>query len=111
MADRLRVNKLALQVPAWVALAVARLNEVPGHLGVPSSFAECAAVLAFGDELLVLPGDKYEWRTPGGRKFAAAFLLPLARRALRPHCSGWPTRLVPLPDKTLKIASSRAEEP
>jgi hypothetical protein len=110
VADRLRVNKLALKVPAWVALAVARLNEVPGHVGVPSSFAECAAVLAFGDELLVLPGDKYEWRTPGGREFAAAFLLPLAEAALRPRCSGWPTRLVPLPGKRL-IASSRAEEP
>ncbi len=40
VADRLRVNKLALKVPAWVALAVARLNEFPGHLGMPSSFAE-----------------------------------------------------------------------
>ena len=69
VADRLRVNKLALKVPAWVALAVARLNEVPGHLGVPSSFAECAAILAFGDELLVLPDDKYEWRRPCGREF------------------------------------------
>ncbi len=57
-ADRLRVNKLALKVPAWVALAVARLNEVPGHLRWPPSFAECAATLAFSDELLVLPGDE-----------------------------------------------------
>ena len=48
VADRLRVNKLALKVPAWVALAVARLNEVPRHLRWPPSFAECAAVLAFG---------------------------------------------------------------
>ncbi len=31
------------------------------------SFVECAAMLAFGDELLVLPDDKYVWRTPGGR--------------------------------------------
>ena len=50
MEDRLRVNKLALKVPAWVTLAVARLNEVPGHLRRPPSFSECAAVLAFGDE-------------------------------------------------------------
>jgi hypothetical protein len=83
VADRLCVNKLALKVPAWVSLAVARLNEVPEHLGVPTSFAECAAILAFGDELLVLPDDKYEWRTPGGRDLAAAYLLPRAEAALR----------------------------
>ncbi len=109
-ADRLRVNKLVLKVPAWVALAVARLNEVPGHLGVPSSFAECAAILAFGDELLVLPDDEYEWRTPGGREFAAAYLLPLCEAALRLRCSGWPTRLVAVPGQR-SIASLRADEP
>ena len=97
VADRLRVNKLALQVPAWVALAVARLTEVPGHLGVPPSFAECVAMLAFGDELLVLPDDNYKWRSPGGRELAAAYLLPLAEAALRQHCSDWPTRLVTAP--------------
>ena len=110
VADRLRVNKLALKVPARVALAVARLNEVPGHLGVPSSFAECAAILAFGDELLVLPDDVYEWRTPGGREFAAAYLLPLGEAALRLRCSGWPTRLVAVPGQRL-TDSLRAEEP
>ncbi len=47
------------------------------------SFAECAATLAFGEELLVLPNDKYEWRTPGGRDLAAASLLPRAEAALR----------------------------
>ncbi len=87
MADRLRVNKLALKVPAWVARAVARavarLNEVPRHLRWPPSFAECAALLAFGDELLVLPDDEYEWRTPGGRDMAAVYLLPRAETALR----------------------------
>ncbi len=82
VADRLRVNKLALKVPAWVATALARLSEVPGHLRVPPSFAECA-VLAFGDELLVLPDDKYVWHTPGGRDLAAAYLLPRAETALR----------------------------
>ena len=97
MADRLRVNKLALQLPAWVALAAARLNEVPGHLGVPPSFAVCAAMLAFGDELLVQQVDEYVWRTPDGRELAAAYLLPLAEAALRPRCSGWPTRLVTVP--------------
>jgi hypothetical protein len=63
VADRLRVNKLVLKVPAWVADATARLTEVPGHLGIPPAFMECAAILAFGDELLVLPDDNYEWRT------------------------------------------------
>ena len=110
MADRLRVNELALKVPAWIALAVARLNEVPGHLGVPPSFAECAAILAFGDELLVLPDDQYKWRTPGGREFAAAYLLPLAEAELRLRCSGWPTRLVAVPGQRSN-ASSRADEP
>ncbi len=111
MADRLRVNKLALQVPAWVALAVARLTEVPGHLGVPSSFAVCAAMLAFGHELLLQQDDEYyEWRTPGGRELAAAILLPLAEAALRPRCSDWPTRLVAVPGQRL-TDSSRAEEP
>ena len=113
MADRLHINKLALKVPAWVAFSVARLTEVPGHLGVPSSFAVCAAMLAFGDELLVLPddeNDEYEWRTPGGREFAAAYLLPLAEAALRPRVSGWPMRLVAVPGQR-SIASSLAEEP
>jgi hypothetical protein len=40
VADRLGVNKLALKVPAWVALAVARLNEVPGQLLIKSSTTE-----------------------------------------------------------------------
>jgi hypothetical protein len=48
-------------------------------------------MLAFGDELLVLPDDNYEWRTPGGRDLAAAYLLPRAETALRRSCSGWPT--------------------
>jgi hypothetical protein len=109
VADRLRVNKLALQVPAWVAFAVARLTEVPGHIGVPLSFAVCAAMLAFGDEPLVQKDDEYEWRTPGGRELAAAYLLPLAEAALRPRCSGWSTRLVPVPGQRL-TDSSRAEE-
>ena len=40
-------------------------------------------MLAFGDELLVLPDDEYEWRTPGGRDLAAVYLLPRAETALR----------------------------
>jgi hypothetical protein len=110
VAERLDVNKLALMVPAWVALAVARLTEVPGHIGVPPSLAEYAAMLALGDELLVLPDDDYNWRTPGGREFAAAYLLTLAEAALRPRCIGWPARLVAVPGQR-SIASSRADEP
>ncbi len=66
-------------MPPWVALAVARLNEVPGHRRWPPSFAERAATLAFGDELLV----ECKWRTPGGRDLAAVYLLPRAETALR----------------------------
>ncbi len=40
-------------------------------------------MLAFGDELLVLPDDKYKWRAPGGRDLAAAYLLSRAETALR----------------------------
>ena len=53
-------------------------------------------VLAFGDELLVLPDDEYEWISPGGRDLAAVYLLPRAETALcqellQSRCSGWPT--------------------
>ena len=81
MADRLRDNKLALKVPSWVAFADARLDEVPGHRRWPPSFAERAATLAFGDELLALPDDQYEWRTSGGRDLAAVYMLPAVRPA------------------------------
>jgi hypothetical protein len=67
-------------------------------------------MLAFGDELLVLLDDDYKWRTPGGRDFAASYLLSLAEDALRPRCSGWPMRLVAVPGQR-SIAGSRAEEP
>ncbi len=77
---------------------------------MPPSFAVCVAVLAFGDELLVLPDDIYEWRSPGGRELAAAYLLPLAEAAQRPRCIGSPTWLVTAPGQR-SIASSRAEEP
>jgi hypothetical protein len=75
VADRLGVNQLALNVPAWVAYAVARLTAVPGHLGVPPSFAECAAMLAFkfGDELLC---------RSGARRAGAS--------SRRPICCRWP---------------------
>ena len=53
------------------------------NLVIPPALAARAAVLAFGDELLVLPDDEYEWRTPGGRDLAAVFLLPRAETALR----------------------------
>jgi hypothetical protein len=69
-------------------------------------------MLAFGDELLVLPDDNSMRRSPGGRELAASYLLPLAEAVLRPHYSGsgWPTRLVTVPGQR-SIASSRAEEP
>jgi Ran GTPase-activating protein (RanGAP) involved in mRNA processing and transport len=91
--DRLRVNNIALKVSAWVVAAVTKVAEIPEHHRLPRGFVEAAAVLAFGDELLdlELPNDKYKWlpgndhkwRTPGGRSYAAAYLLPLAEAALR----------------------------
>ena len=96
VADRLRVNKLALKVALWVASAVARRVElwedtlvIPPALAAPlvllPALAARAAVLAFGDELLdlVLPDEVgLRWRQPAGRIFAASYLLPRAEAAL-----------------------------
>jgi hypothetical protein len=80
VAYRLRVNKLVLKVASWIASAVARRVELwDDILVIPPALAARAAVLAFGDELLnlVLPNDfGLRWRSPGGRNFAAAYLLP-----------------------------------
>ena len=97
VADRLRVNKLILEIASWVASAVARRVELwedtlvlppdlAAPLVLPPALAARAAVLAFGDELLdlVLPCDSgLRWRQPGGRIFAASCLLPRAEAALR----------------------------
>jgi hypothetical protein len=97
VADRLRVNKLALKVASWVDSAVARRVELwedtlvfppalAAPLVLPPALAARAAVLAFGDELLdlALPYDGgLRWRQPGGRIFAASYLLPRAEAALR----------------------------
>ena len=85
VADRLRVNELALEVPAWAVSAVNKVAEVPGYRGLPPGFADNAVVLAFGDELLVLPGNDCKWRAPCGREFAAACLLQLAEAVLWPE--------------------------
>ena len=96
VADRLRVNKLALKVASWVASAVARRVElwedtlvIPPALAAPlvllPALAARAAVLAFGDELLdlVLPDEVgFRWQQPAGRIFAASYLLPRAEAAL-----------------------------
>jgi hypothetical protein len=94
VADRLPVNPSSFarsprgSPPQWrdsssfgTTLSSSRLLSPPVVL--PSALAARAAVLAFGDELLVLPDDKYEWRTPGGRDSAAAYLLSRAEAALR----------------------------
>ena len=52
-------------------------------LVIQPALAACPVVLAFGDELLVLPDDEYEWISPGGRDLAAVYLLPRAETALR----------------------------
>jgi hypothetical protein len=86
VADRLRVNKLALKLPEWVALVAFRLNRSEfWDIRWPPSFAECAATQAFGDELLdlKLPNDlDSRWLSPGGRDLAAAYLLPQAETLL-----------------------------
>ena len=97
VADRLRVTKLVLKVASWVASAAARrvelwddtlvlLPALAAPLVLPPALAACAAVLAFGNELLdLLLPDCFgsRWRQPGGRIFAAAYLLPRAEAALR----------------------------
>jgi hypothetical protein len=87
VGDRLRVNKLVPQVALWVASAVMRRVELWDDIHVlPPAFAARAAVLAFGNELLdlQLPDDRNNnlWRSPGGRDFAAAYLLPRAELML-----------------------------
>jgi hypothetical protein len=90
--DRLRVNRLVPLIASWVASAVARRVELwedtlvlppalAAPLVLPPAVAARAAVLAFGDELLELLYDR--WGTPGGRDFAAAYLLPRAEASLR----------------------------
>ncbi len=87
MADRLRVNTLVLKVASWVASAVARRVELwEDNLVVPPALAARAAVLAFGSELVDLKltsERKRQWLSQGGRKMAAAHLLPRAEAALR----------------------------
>ncbi len=91
MNDRLGVNRLVPQVASWVASAVARRVQLwkvtlvlppalAAPLVLPTAVAARAAVLAFGDELLV--SDEV-WYTPGGRDLAAAYILPRAEATLR----------------------------
>jgi hypothetical protein len=87
VADRLRVNKLILKIASWVASAVARRVELwDDTLVIPPALAARAAVLAFGDELMDLKLPDYSDSrrfSKGGRKMAAADLLPRAEAALR----------------------------
>jgi hypothetical protein len=46
VADRLRVNKLALKVPAWIVSAAAKVAEVP--IILPPGIAQSIAEFAFG---------------------------------------------------------------
>ena len=86
VGDRLRVNKLVPKVALWVASAVARRVELWADILVlPPALAARAAMLAFGDEVLdlQLPDRNDLWLSPGGRDFAAAYLLPRAEATLR----------------------------
>jgi hypothetical protein len=83
VGDRLSVNKLVPKVALWVASAVARRVELwDDAVVLPPALAARAAVLAFGDEGL-LPGRNDLWLSPGGRDFAAAYLLSRAEATLR----------------------------
>jgi hypothetical protein len=75
--DRLHLNRIIDRMPDWVASAVARLWDP--KFRIPPDLAARAAVLAFGEELLNKDG---RWRSPGGRKFAAVYLMPRAEAAL-----------------------------
>ncbi len=97
VADRLHVTRLAPEVAAWVASALARRVELEdGKLVLPPALAARAAVLALGgDELLdlalaashtcfaCLASDG--WLSPRGRSFAATYLVPRAEAALLPE--------------------------
>ncbi len=80
----------------WVDSAVARCVELwDDILVLPPALAARAAVLAFGDELLdlQLPDRIDPWLSPGGRDFAAAYLLPRAETALRRQEVLWLARM------------------
>jgi hypothetical protein len=91
--DRLRVNKLVLEVASWVASAVARRVElwedtlvIPPDLAaplvLPPALAARAAVLASGDELLDLSaaGRIRVAVAAAGRTYFRGLLLAAARR-------------------------------
>jgi Ran GTPase-activating protein (RanGAP) involved in mRNA processing and transport len=88
MDDRIRLNKLALKVPAWVESVMERGAALlgPRSVYIPSLVAR-TTVFAFGDELLDIVFDEEHayynnWHSPEGRRFAAAYLLPIAEHAL-----------------------------
>ncbi len=82
------------------------------NLVIPPALAARAAVMAFGDELIDLklePYEYYKWSSRGGRVIAAAHLLPRAEAALRQEllqsrCGGWPT-------PSRELAKARAPPP
>ena len=79
LEDRLRVNQIVPKIASWVATTAARVKPLDNtHNNLPPDFAARAAVLAFGEELLL----GAPWLSPGGRKFAADNLMPLAETAL-----------------------------
>ncbi len=81
--DRLHLNTLIAdgRMTAW-----AEVRRWDPERSLPPDLAARAVMLAFGDELLdqVLPETRFkEWLSPGGRKFAADYLMPRAEAALR----------------------------
>jgi Ran GTPase-activating protein (RanGAP) involved in mRNA processing and transport len=78
LADRLRLNRLARRLPAWVEDAVGNLIELPGKRALPPALVARVGILAFGLELVPCDG----WLSAEGRAFANDALLPLAEAAL-----------------------------
>ena len=79
IADRLRLNQLAEQVPAWVEATAGKRTTLPGRCELPLAFATLVGFLAFGDALVPADG----WQSEDGRAFATQYLSPLATSSLR----------------------------
>jgi hypothetical protein len=81
IADRLRLNLLALQVPAWVEATAGKRITLHGgdRRELPVAFATLVGFLAYGNALVPADG----WRSDDGRAFAMQYLSPLATSALR----------------------------
>ncbi len=94
VADRHRVNKLAVKAATWAISAVARRVELwDNALVLPTALVARTGVLAFGNELLDL--SCLSPTSTGGARRAGASSRPACcnwpRLRCGPCCSAWPT--------------------